>query len=161
MRLHYQTPEDRTRAAPDRTPIREGRELTGKSQEALAAYLRIDARTLRRYEAGELPTPDTVMLEVAELAGRPDLVHRHYKEKYGIADEILPPVQRVPLAVAVINILRELRRLEEHRVASRLLDLADDGVIDPEERKDFDMIMKQLAGVRRAVELLRYCRRED
>ena len=161
MSLRYQTPEDRARAVSDRTPIREGRELTGKSQEALAEYLRIDARTLRRYEAGELPTPDTVMLEVAELAGRPDLLHRHYKQKYGIADEILPPVQRVPLAVAVINLLREIRKLEEHRVASRLLDLADDGVIDPDERKDYEMIMARLDGVRRAVDMLRYCRQED
>ena len=131
------------------------------SQEQLADYLHVDPRTVRRYESGELPVPDGVMLDLTELAGRPILLYKHFKAKYEIADEILPPVESVPLAVAVINVLRELRKLEEHKVASRLLDLADDGVIDPEEKEGFDMIMKQLDGVRRAVELLRYHRRED
>lgn len=156
----YKTPEDSARAEPARTPIQEGRELTGMSQERLAEYLRIDPRTLRRYESGEISTPDTVMLEVAELAGRPLLVARHYKSKYGISDEILPPIEAVPLAVAVVNLLSELEQLERNRVASRLLEMARDGVIDPSEELDFRMVMDKLDGVRRAVELVRYARRD-
>ena len=156
----YKTPEGGARAETARTPIHEGRELAGWSQERMAEYLRIDPRTLRRYEAGELPTPDNLMLEVAELAGRPLLLHKHYKSKYGISDEILPPVEAMPLAVAVVNLLSELEQLERHRVASRLLELARDGVIDPSEEQDFRMVMDKLDGVRRAVELLRYSERK-
>ena len=157
----YKTPEDGARAEPARTPIQEGRELSGMTQEQLAEYLRIDPRTLRRYETGELPTPDNVMLDVAELAGQPLLLHRHYKSKYGISDEILPPVETMPLAVAVVNLLSELEQLERNRVASRLLELARDGVIDPNEEQDFRMVMDKLDGVRRAVELIRYARRDQ
>ena len=156
----YKTPEDRTRAEVARMPIQKGRELAKLSQEQMAEYLRIDPRTLRRYESGELPTPDTVMLEVTELAGRPLLLHEHYKTKYGISDEIIPPVEAVPLAVAVVNLLAELEKLEQLRVASRLLALARDGVIDPSEEKDFKTVMDKLDGVRRAVDLLRYCSKE-
>ena len=161
MSTRYNTPEDRTRTRRAPSLLQEGRELTGMSQEALADYLHVDPRTLRRYELGELPVPDGVMLDVTELAGRPILLYKHFKMKYEIADEILPPVETVPLAVAVIHLLRELRKLEDGKVASKLLDMADDGRIDPEEAEDFAFVMKQLDGVRRAVELLRYHRREE
>ncbi len=152
----YQSDRRETRAEEARTPILRGRELAGYTQEAMAEYLRIDPRTLRRYENGELPTPDSVMLDVAELAGRPALVAAHFKGKYQIPDEIIPPVRTVPLEVAVIHLLRELERLEKHSVASKLLELADDGVIDPAEETDYRMIMDKLDGVKTAVELLRY-----
>ena len=138
------------------TPIREARELAGYTQEGFAEYLRIDPRTLRRYESGELETPDAVMLDAVELAGRPLLLYRHFKGKYRIADEILPPVEAVPLPVAVLNLLHELDQLERSRTASRLLELTRDGVIDPEEERDYRMILAKLEGVRRAVTLLRY-----
>ena len=142
----------------DRAPslLRTGRELAHMTQEELAGFLNVDTRTVKRYEAGDLPTPDRLMLEVAELADRPELIYRHFKQKYQIADEILPPIEVVPLAVAVIHLLRELRKLEERQIASKLLTLADDGTIDPDEEKDFAFVMQHLDGVRRAVELLRY-----
>ena len=149
-----------TRADDALPQIRVGREMAGMSQEELAEYLRIDPRTLRRYEAGDLPTPDRVMLEVAELPNVPPLLlYRHFRQKYEIPDDIMPPVRQVPLAVAVIHLLRELRKLEEHKVATRLLDMADDGRIDPDEKTDFDFVMKQLDGVRESVEMLRYSER--
>ena len=149
-----------TRAAAAPSLLRTGRELAGMSQEALAEYLTVDVRTVKRYEAGDLPTPDRVMLDVAELAEQPALLYKHFKQKYGISDEILPPIEVVPLAVAVINLLRELRKLETAQVASKLLDMADDGTIDPDEEADFAFVMDKLDGVRRAVELLRYSRKE-
>lgn len=159
MTSSHETKAD-TRAEEAPSLLRQGRNLAQMSQEELAEYLRIDPRTLRRYEAGDIPTPDTVMLDVTELAGQPLLLYKHFKQKYGISDEILPPVEPVPLAVAVINLLRELKRLETNQVASRLLDLADDGTIDPSEEADFAFVLEKLDGVRRAVELLRYCRKE-
>lgn len=154
------TEDPRARAEEALTPVRRGREKTGMSQERMAEYLRIDPRTLRRYESGDLPTPDALLLDVAELAGQPLLVYEHFRTKYGISDEILPPIRAVPVAVAVVNLLHELEKLERGRVASRLLELANDGVIDAGEEADFTMIMEKLQGVRRAVDMLRYCRRE-
>lgn len=149
-----------TRADDAPSLLRKGRELAGMSQEALAEYLNVDVRTVKRYEAGDLPTPDRVMLDVAELAEQPLLLYKHFKQKYGISDEILPPIEVVPLAVAVIHLLRELRKLEEQQIATKLLALADDGTIDPDEEKDFAFVMDKLDGVRRAVELLRYSRKD-
>lgn len=141
-------------------PVRTGRIMTGRSQEEMAGILHIDPRTLRRYESGEEATPDDVMLKVAELAKSPMLMYLHFKVKYQIADEILPQVEEMPLAQAVVNLLSELAELEQSGVASKLLALAADGLIDPGEEKDFDFIMARLDGVRRGVELLRYSRKE-
>lgn len=156
----YQTRKrgSRTEAAP--LPILAGRLKAELSQEDMAEALNVDPRTLRRYESGELPTPDDIMLTAVEIFGEPFLLYRHFKEKYGIPDSMMPTAEPIPLAVAAINLLRELDHLERGRVASRLLELADDGIIDPEEEKDYSMIMEKLDGVRRAVELLRYYRRD-
>ena len=160
MSLQYQTPEGRKRAEAAQTVIARGRALAGLTQEQAAEKLCIDPRTLRRYESGELPTPDDIILRMAELAGEPYLVYQHFKTRYQIGDAILPEISPVPLAVAVVGLLHELEKLERGRVASRLLELASDGVIDPSEEKDFQMVMEKLDGVRRAVELLRYARRD-
>jgi len=133
--------------------------LSGLTQEAMADALHVDPRTLRRYESGELPTPDEVMLKLVTTFGHPSLLYRHFREKYHIPDTMMPEVKTVPLAVAVVNLLHELEKLERGHVASRLLELASDGLIDPGEEKDFQLVMEKLDGVRRAVELLRYSRR--
>ena len=156
-KYHLLSPDARPHDA--RTPIKAGRDLTDDTQEKFAELLNVDPRTLRRYETGELPTPDDIMFLVSDMTGQPILLYRHFKEKYGIRDDMMPPVQAVPLALATVNLLTELEKLERHRTASRLLELAQDGVIDPAEEKDFAMIQEKLDGVRRAVELLRYCRR--
>ena len=152
---------DESKRIPDdaRLPIATARLLTGKSQEEMAELLHIDPRTLRKYEAGALPTPDDVMLTAAEAAEEPYLLYWHFREKYGIPDSMMPPVRPMPLAVAVVNLLAELEKLERTQTASRLLGLARDGVIDPGEEKAFGMIMETLDGVRQAVELLRYSKR--
>lgn len=155
----YKTPESAARAEDALLPIHAGRMLSGLTQEAMADALHVDPRTLRRYESGELPTPDELMLKIVKTFGAPSLLYRHFKEKYDIPDEMMPRVETAPLAVAVVNLLHELEKLERGRVASRLLELASDGLIDPEEEQDFRMLMEKLDGVRRAVELLRYSRR--
>lgn len=154
-----QTPNGAARAGSATLPIADGRRASGLTQEALAAALSIDVRTLRRYESGELPTPDEAMETLACICDDPHLLYRHFREKYHISDDIMPPVEVVPLSLAVVNLLSELAALEHNHVASRLLELARDDVIDPGEEADYNMIMDKLNGVKRAVELLRYCRR--
>lgn len=156
----YQDMPRITRAEEARSLIATGRKMTGLSQEQLAERLHVSPRTLRRYEAGELETPDDLMLKVAEFAECPLLVYKHMKVKYGINDEILPDLDDLTLSQAVVKLLHELADLEEKKVASRLLMLASDGVIDPREDQDFLRIMSDLNDVCIAVDNLRYCRKE-
>ena len=61
------------RADDAQTIIKTGRKITGLTQEAMAAILGTDPRTLRRWESGEATTPDDIMLAVAKMANSPPL----------------------------------------------------------------------------------------
>lgn len=131
--------------------------MTGLTQEAMAEVLGVDVRTLRRYEAGELPTPDAIMVELAERVKSPLLLHEHYKTKYRIADDIMPSVEEMKLSQAVVGLLNALAELEQHQVATRLLALAADGMIDLTEEPHYTFVLSKLGAVRQAVEQLIYC----
>lgn len=163
MSTAYPRNDDGERADDAQTIIKTGRKITGLTQEAMAAILGTDPRTLRRWESGEATTPDDIMLAVAKMANSPVLMFRHFKEKYKIADEIMPSVESMALSQAVIGLLYSLADLEREQVATRLLALASDGMIDYQEEADFSYIMSKLDCVVRAAMNLKYCelRRAD
>ena len=146
------------RADDAQTIIKTGRKITGLTQEAMAAILGTDPRTLRRWESGEATTDD-IMLAVAKMANSPLLMFRHFKEKYKIADEIMPSVESMALSQAVIGLLYSLADLEREQVATRLLDLASDGMIDYQEEADYGYIMAKLDGLIQAVTNLKFCQK--
>lgn len=158
MNKEYQAHDQGARAYEIRNPLREGRTMSGHTQEELAELLGVDVRTIRRYEAGQTPVPDDIMLQVSSLADEPLLLYWHFKQKYRLPDEILPEVQRVDAAQAVIALLHELDELEKAHVASKLLALFADGIIDPSERSDYEFITSKFAGVNRAWQTLRHAR---
>lgn len=131
--------------------------MTGLTQEAMAEVLGVDVRTLRRYESGEDPTPDAILVDLAERVKSPILVHEHYKTKYRIADELMPSVEEMELSQAVVVLLNALAELERQQVASKLLAMAADGIIDMTEESHYTFVLSKLEDVRRAVEQLRYC----
>ena len=159
MSTAYPQPDPQARAEPAPSPLKTGRELSGLTQEALAATLGTNPRTLRRWEADPIKTPDDVMLSVARLADCPQLLYTHFKTKYRIADEIMPSVEDMALSQAVIDLLNALAILEREHIATRLLGLAADGMIDYQEETDYAYIMAKLDGLIRAVTNLRYCQK--
>ena len=99
------------------------------------------------------------MLELARLAECPRLLYQHFKQKYRIADEVMPSVEDMALSQAVIGLLNQLAVLEREQIATRLLALADDGMIDYQEDADYAYIMAKLNGVVRAVTNLKFCQK--
>lgn len=160
MSADYHAAAALSRPEDDLNPIRECRILAGMTQQTFAEAVNVSVRSLRRYESGEEDPPDDVMTAAATIANCPLMLHRHFKRKYRLDDDILPSVEEIPLAQAVVTLLGELAAMESSHVASQLLEMARDGRIDPNEETDFAFVMKRLDGVRRAVELIRYCRKE-
>lgn len=156
----YQNMDRGTRTDGVRSLLETGRKMAGLSQEELAAKIPVNVRTLRRYESGELETPDEVMLKVANMARCPMLIYKHMRTKYKISEEILPELAEMTLSQAVVSLLHELQDLEDKRVVPQLLMLVADGHIDPREAEDFSRIMNELNDVVLAVHNLTYCRKE-
>ena len=148
----------RADAAP--RPILAGRLQTGMSQEEMAAFLHIDPRTLRRYEYGDLPTPDDIMVRLHSEFGFTDLLYRHLKGKYEVPNEIMPELGRTSLSTATLGLLHELNKIEKGQIASELLRLVADGEIDPDEENDFAQIMRDLDGVVKGVFQMKFARKD-
>ena len=68
-----------------------------------------------------------------------------------VAADVLPPVVVLDLPRAAIRIINQVRRFAERHRERELLDIAEDGVISPEERPLFDQIMEELHDLVQAI----------
>ena len=127
------------------------REQAGLTQEQAAEGLNCSVRQMARYEAGEVPVPDDIAYQMVVLYDSQLLAVQHLRLVSHVAAEILPPVTVLDLPRAAIRIINLVRKFAERHRERELLDIAEDGVISPEERPLFDQIMAELQELVRAI----------
>ena len=127
------------------------REQAGLTQEQAAEGLNCSVRQMARYEAGEVPVPDDIACQMVVLYDSQLLAVQHLRLVSHVAAEILPPVTVLDLPRAAIRIINLVRKFAERHRERELLDIAEDGVISPEERPLFDQIMAELQELVRAI----------
>lgn len=127
------------------------REQAGLTQEQAAEGLNCSVRQMARYEAGEVPVPDDIAYQMVVLYDSQLLAVQHLRLVSQVAAEILPPVTVLDLPRAAIRIINLVRKFAERHRERELLDIAEDGVISPEERPLFDQIMAELQELVRAI----------
>lgn len=127
------------------------REQAGLTQEQAAESLNCSVRQLARYEAGEAPVPDDIAYQMVVLYDSQLLAVQHLRLVSHVAAEILPPVTVLDLPRAAIRIINLVGKFAERHRERALLDIAEDGVISPEERPLFDEIMVELQELVRAI----------
>ena len=120
------------------------REQAGLTQEQAAEGLNCSVRQLARYESGETPVPDDLAYAMVRRYDSQYLAVEHLRLVSHVAAEVLPPVTVLDLPRAAIRIINQVRRFADLHRERELLDIAEDGVISPEERPLFDEIMKEL-----------------
>lgn len=127
------------------------REQAGLTQEQAAEGLNCSVRQLARYEAGEAPVPDDIAYQMVVLYDSQLLAVQHLRLVSHVAAKILPPVTVLDLPRAAIRIINLVRKFAERHRERELLDIAEEGVISPEERPLFDQIMAELQELVRAI----------
>ena len=127
------------------------RESAGMTQEQAAERLNCSVRALARYEAGEQRTPDDMAYHMAVLYDSQYLAVQHLRLVSQVAAELLPAVAVRELPVAAIRIINRMRAFAEQHREQDLLNIAEDGVISPEERPLFDEIMEELHALVQAI----------
>lgn len=127
------------------------REQAGYTQESAAERLPCSVRQLARYESGEAPVPDDIAYQMVVLYDSQLLAVQHLRLVSHVAADVLPPVTELDLPRATIRIINLVRKFAEHHRERALLDIAEDGVISPEERPLFDEIMAELREIVRAI----------
>lgn len=133
----------------------------GYTQERAAELLDISVRSLAAYETGERIPPEDVVLRMIEVYGTPYLAYQYLRTSMEIARNIMPEIEEVDLSKAVIRLLNRIRSFADKHCTDRLLEIADDGVIDEIERAEFEKILGELDEIVKAAMVFKFIREGD
>ena len=126
------------------------RKTAGMTQARWAEMLGVAEESVRRYEAGTMMPADDIVLRMADLSGLQILGTWHLRLKSAVAADVLPEVQRLPLAQAVVQLLDAIDEFTEKHHARTLISIAADGKVLPEEQEEFDRVVRDLQPLIRA-----------
>lgn len=138
---------------PDKLPFQVKREELGLSREQ--AVKEIDGMTYDRLEGIEnrriAATPEDILM-LAKRYNDPSLCNSYCAGQCKIGELYVPEVKVGELPSIVLGMIATLNNVGAMK--DRLIAIAADGVIDDEERKDFEAIQNQLEELSIAVEAL-------
>lgn len=123
------------------------RKAAGLTQERWAEVLGVSVSAVAQYESGEITPADDVVLSMADYSGLQILGTWHLRRKSQVAAAVLPPVERLPLAQAVVQLLAAMRDFEAQHREDELLHVAADGRVDLAEEARFKGIVRDLYGI--------------
>lgn len=132
------------------------RKSAGLTQEAAAERLAVSLTSLRAYEGGErVPAGDVVdrMITVYDA----QFLGVQHIQKYGtLLPECILEAHPERLETATIKLVRRIMRFADGHRNDRLLEIAEDGIIDDEERPEFLAITAELNDIVKAALALMY-----
>lgn len=142
--------------------LKRARNIRGITQEKAAEMSGCSVDAIQAWEAGSRRASVEVMDTLAIAYDAPWLPQMYLRElSSGVLSEPLPEFRPgVPLPQATLGVLAQLNKFFERHSDSRLISIGADGVIDAQERPEFDAIMADLGELARAYEELKYAREE-
>lgn len=144
-----------------RNIYQDARRTAGLTQERWAEALGLSVEAVRQYETDRCLPSDAVVARMAELAMLPPLGYWHLRHKSSLAAAELPPVERLPLAQAVVQMLAAMRAFEAQHREDDLIGIAADGCVIPDERDKFNSIVRDLHGIVQAALQIDYAEKGE
>lgn len=126
------------------------RKAVNLTQQSWAEALGVSVQAVRGYETGAMMPADDIVLMMADLSGLQILGTKHLRLKSAVAREVIPPVERLPLAQAVVQLLAQVQIFQNKHHADALLMISADGVVDAGESGRFDEVLRDLRPLRAA-----------
>ena len=120
------------------------RKQAGYTQERAAELLNCSVRALARYECGETQVPDDIAYCMVRLYNSQFLAVEHLRRVSQVAAQLIPPVEACTIQTAALRLFNCLADFLDQHPDTRLLRIADDGVIDASERPILDEILGEL-----------------
>lgn len=136
------------------------RRTAGLTQERWAEVLGLSVEAVRQYETDKITPSDAVVKSMIEVAALPALGYWHLCRKSSLMRDALPPVERLPLAQAVVQLLARMREFDREHHDDALLTIAEDGRVDPDELPHFKQVVRDLHGIIQAAIQIDYAERE-
>lgn len=136
------------------------RRTAGMTQERWAEALGISDSAVRQYEAGDITPSDEVVRRMIEVSMLQPLGYWHLCRKSELAADMLPSVERLPLAQAVVQLLARIRDFDKQHHDDTLLEIAADGRIDDTEMPQYKQIVRDLQGIIQAALQIDFAEKE-
>lgn len=130
----------------------------GLTQEAAAPRLAVSETSLRAYERGERIPGGDVVARMCVVYNTQFLGLQHLQLYGALLPECVQSVVPDALAPDAIRLVRRFMRFAERHRDARILDIAEDGVIDDDERPEFLAIMGELGELVNAALALMYAK---
>ncbi len=131
------------------------RRAAGFTQEAAAERLGISVESLRAYETGQRVPPDDVVELMSVLYNALHLIVQHVREKNAMYSRVVPEVPQCSVLEASARLTNRIYAFADSHADRRLMRMAEDNVIDPVERPEFDAILEELQEIVEAALALR------
>lgn len=135
------------------------RVASGLTQERWAEMLGVSAEAVRQYETDRILPSDAVVVRMAEISMVSPLGYWHLRRKSEVAARELPPVERLPLAQAVVQLLDAMYAFDQKHHNDALIHIAADGRVAEDEEAYFKTIVRDLHDVIRAALQIDYAER--
>lgn len=116
------------------------------TQEQAAERLEVSETTVKAWEQGARVPDNETVARMAELYGTPWLALEHLRSA-GSTLGVIPELTVQSLPTAAITLINRVLDFAERHRDRQLLRIAEDGIIDEDERPDFDDICRDLDGI--------------
>ena len=120
------------------------REARGLTQEAAAEKLGISDSSIRAYETGQRVPPNEVVELMAICYDAQHLAFQHLRETNSMYGSIVPAVPDCSVLEASAKLINRIYEFADSHSDRRLMRIAEDNVIDQDERPEFDAILEDL-----------------
>ena len=120
------------------------RRAAGYTQEAAAEMLNVSVESLRAYETDRRIPAGDVVLQMMICYNCHQLPTQHLQETSSLFNSVVPRLEERSLLAITVRIYNRLRSFQEDNRLDRLLAIAEDGVIDDQERPEFETIIADL-----------------
>ena len=132
------------------------RKSAGLTQEAAAERLAVSLTSLRAYEGGERVPAGDVVARMCIVYDTQFLGVQHLQLFGSLLPECVQEARPERLETATIKLVRRIMRFADGHRNDRLLEIAEDGVIDEDERSEFLAITAELNDIVKAALALMY-----
>ena len=120
------------------------RKAAGFTQEAAAERLGISVESMRAYETGQRTPPDDVVDLMSILYNALHLIAWHAREKNAMYSRVVPEIQPRSVLEASAKLTNRIYKFADSHADRRLMEIAEDNVIDADERPQLDDILDEL-----------------
>lgn len=127
-----------------RNIYKRARRNAGYTQEAAAEMLNVSVESLRAYETDRRIPAGDVVLQMMICYNCHQLPTQHLQETSALFNSVIPRLEERSLLEMAVRISNRLRSFQEEDRLGRLLTIAEDGIIDGQERPEFETIIADL-----------------